>query len=197
MTMKLSQLIKERTEANHDRLEMQMYVNEIFTRRLSYSQYCDLVQVNYAVIAAIEQDIHAALPVELQQQLQTDKRSKLQSLENDLQALSLYKTVMHHPYKPKYTNTAEALGGMYVVEGATLGGNVIARRLKEIPVLAEQPFHFYTVYGDELSNNWLVFKDVLDTKVQPEDFEKCIAKANETFDFYHKLAVNMMSGVKL
>ena len=82
---------------------------------------------------------------------------------------------------------------MYVTEGATLGGNVIARRLKETPHLSDQPFHFYTVYGEKTRERWLAFKEILDTRVGPEDFEVCIAKANETFGFYQKTAAEMMA----
>lgn len=193
--MLLSEVLKEKTNANHDRLEMQMHVNQIFTRRLSFSQYCELIQINYAVIAAIESDIFSALPDDLQQRLEIENRKKLSFLQKDLDALRLHKTVMAHPQKPLYANTAQALGGMYVMEGATLGGNVIARRLKENPELEDQPFYFYNIYGDEIGSRWKIFKDVLDSSVQLEDFEQAIAKANETFDFYHKVAVNMMSEV--
>lgn len=195
--MLLSELLKEKTSSDHDRLEKQMYVNQIFARRLSFAQYCDLIHVNFTVISAIEENIFSALPENLQNRLEVEKRKKLPSLEKDVQALQLYKYVMHHPHKPKYSNAPEALGGMYVMEGATLGGNVIVRRLKEIPELKDQSFHFYNVYGESVGDKWLDFKQVLDGTLAPEDFEQCLGKANETFGFYHKVAVNIMNDVSV
>lgn len=189
--MLTSELLKSGTSSAHHRLEVQMRVKEIFNRTLTYAQYCELIQVNYIVAAAIEADIHQALTGALREELTIETRKKIPALEKDLDVLGLYKTVMHHPNKPGYANAVEALGGMYVLEGATLGGNVIARRLQEIPALQDQPFHFYKVYGEEIRNKWLQFIEVLNRETG-EDAEACVAKANETFNFYFTIARNMM-----
>lgn len=189
--MSTAALLKAHTASYHDKLEMQMYVKEIFDRTLTFAQYCNLIHVNYVITDAIERSIHDALPANLRQELTIDKREKMQALEKDRKALGLHTIVMHHSHKPLYRNVQEAFGGMYVLEGATLGGNVIARHLKEMPVLQQQPFYFYSVYGNTTRDKWLAFTQVLNREVSEETSKGCVDKAIETFKFFHQVAQSM------
>lgn len=193
--MLLSEVLKEKTKANHDRLEAQMYVKEIFAGTLTCSQYCDLMQINYAATVAIEDDIFSALSDDLQSRLRIETRRKKSALEEDLKALDIQNFLIDNFPKPLYANIAQALGGMYVMEGATLGGNVIARQLKKVTGLSHQPFHFYNVYGSEIGSKWKTFKEILDSCVPSENFDQCVNAANETFDFYQKVALNVANEV--
>ena len=57
------------------------------------------------------------------------------------------------PDVPEITSTADALGILYVVEGATLGGRVIAEHLRGgcVPVRA---LRFFGSYGEDVGRRW-------------------------------------------
>lgn len=63
---------------------------------------------------------------------------------------------------PRLTSAAEALGFAYVLEGATLGGRIIRRRV----LAAGQPatgLSFFDFYGAETGPRWQAFCAVLET----------------------------------
>lgn len=84
-------------------------------------------------------------------------RRKLPLLVTDLRALGL------HPLRPEapaahLAGTAEALGALYVLEGAMLGGRIIHRRVAG--PLGVTPAHgaaYYHGYGDGTGERWKAF----------------------------------------
>jgi len=112
-------------------------------------------------------------------------RTKLHWLEEDLTALG--------GSEPSATQTSFALadssaafGAIYVVEGATLGGQVIARQV--IPSLALSPdrgCRFFTGYGVETGARWRETRDAiaahLASTAARDAAEQTIAGASMTF----------------
>ena len=64
---------------------------------------------------------------------------------------------------PTVQNWREALGCHYVIEGATLGGSVIAKMIRRTPEAraAALPTAFFSPYGDDTGNRWRRFCSVL------------------------------------
>ncbi len=70
---------------------------------------------------------------------------------------------------------------MYVLEGATLGGRVIARRLEQhLSVDPRTGGRFFRPYGSETSSMWSSF--VVRLNREPPPFDDVLAAALETFD---------------
>ncbi len=89
-------------------------------------------------------------------------RLKLPSLREDLKALGVSARELPRsgPPAPVTGDTAEALGFAYVLEGATLGGRVIMKRL----AAAGSPTagtSFFDVYGNAAGARWKRFCCVL------------------------------------
>lgn len=85
---------------------------------------------------------------------------------------------------PEVGDLARAFGVTYVLEGATLGGRLIARQLSaRLGVAAGAGAAFFTAYGDEVDARWLAFRlRLADSVAAPELEARAIAAACDTFD---------------
>ena len=84
---------------------------------------------------------------------------------------------------PAITNHLEAFGALYVIEGSTLGGSIIARIMrKQLNTQSDNGFTFFDGYGDKTEEMWSSFKSALSKQTQTEEENQLIIKAaNETF----------------
>lgn len=156
----LQAILKKSTEKEHTNLEQIMYVNDIMDGSLSVEQYAKLLQTNYLIHARYEHLIHRFLIDSEEKSLELTARRKLSALESDLKEAG-WELPPAEPLASSHAiyNKATALGAMYVLEGATLGGSVIARKLKTNPTLTSKnlSFSYYQVYGEALGERWKTF----------------------------------------
>ena len=83
----------------------------------------------------------------------------------------------------EFDNEHEALGAMYVIEGSTLGGNVIAKQLSKIEGFEEVTFNFFGCYQENTGPMWKNFKEVLDTDVAEENYPQVLSGAKKLYTF--------------
>ena len=176
--------LKIATRPNHDELENLMFVNEIMNKSLTSSDYAQILSTNYIVHTLLEPKIQAALGEDIKIALHINARFKVPALAADLKeseldvaALDLYAG----DFEPKDFTEAHALGALYVLEGATLGGNVIQKKLRNTPGFEDLRLNYYTVYKDELMNRWVSFVQLLNTTHTND--AAVIEGAKYTFDF--------------
>jgi heme oxygenase len=62
------------------------------------------------------------------------------------------------PALPEVGDTDEALGRMYVLEGATLGGTFIDRHLAGLPQLSGVRLRAFSPYGERTGAMWRAFR---------------------------------------
>lgn len=80
----------------------------------------------------------------------------------------------------------EAIGAMYVLEGSTLGGQIIARRIAEtLGFGANGGCAYYCAYGAAIGTMWREFRDRL-LDVPPDEHEAVLATATSTFACLHQ-----------
>src|ERR1700761_4707836 len=138
----LHEALKQATKPNHDQLEQLMFVNEIMNGSLTLQQYRQILVTNYLVHKTFEDYLFDNLSPEIAGRLQIENRKKLAALEADLDELGLEPPELEHTTPQIEKTDAAILGAMYVLEGATLGGNVIVKRLKVNPQLASHNLNF-------------------------------------------------------
>lgn len=107
-------------------------------------------------------------------------RRKLAWLDADLADLG------HAPDPPPatwvtVTNPAEAMGMLYTVEGATLGGRFIAGRIRARHAEA-WPLRFFTGYGDQTDTRWAEFWRVADATLAPAEYPVAARTAAAVFE---------------
>lgn len=84
---------------------------------------------------------------------------------------------------PEITDASQALGYLYVMEGSTLGGKVIARLLEEtLGINQQNGAAFFYGYGPETGAKWKAFREALVSYAESSgEEERIIAAANQTF----------------
>lgn len=112
-------------------------------------------------------------------------RRKLPLLEADLLHLGMTPTAIEKIPEPdlliRPRTRAEALGSMYVLEGSTLGGQLIARRVAEkLGLKPGAGLSYHCAYGDAVGPMWQAFRARLG-ELSPSEEDEAIGSANTTF----------------
>ncbi len=91
-------------------------------------------------------------------------RRKTQLLAADLQACEVNTADLRRCRTlPPVTTPAQGLGCLYVMEGATIGGQVVHRMLrKHLGPWIDDRSRFFQCYGTEKGNRWREFREALD-----------------------------------
>lgn len=176
--MMISEQLKSQTKELHDKVEASMNSNKIFDHTYTIEDYKNLLKQNALLIAKYEQAAIEVLDAELGTSLELDKRVKANVMQSELANLGL-----QYDASVKQDTTgisaAKALGILYVIEGSTLGGNVIARALSKNEAFKEVTFNYFSFYKDQTGPMWTKFKTVLDEYVTSDEAkQECIDGAN-------------------
>jgi len=176
----LLQRLKRETALAHDRIEQAFGLR---ARTSSTSAYRDLLARLYGFHAVWEPRVEAVLPdPELFR-----GRQKTGHLINDLRALgmadsdigelSLCRSLM-----PLHSS-AEAIGSMYVIEGSTLGGAIIARHVERgLGFDRRNGCSYFRCYGEDVGPMWKAFGAKLLVLCRPSESDAVVASANQTFE---------------
>ena len=182
----IANLLRTHTSDKHNELESLMFVNEIMNGSLSIPDFKKLLTVNYIIHHKLEKKLADMLDADIFEKLQMPTRFKLTALEKDLDYWAvdpLFLPDLDFELFVLQKNIAEVLGALYVLEGATLGGNVIKKQILKNHnfVHHKDGLNYYGVYGDELGSKWKTFVEVLNESITEADYELCINSANRTF----------------
>lgn len=114
------------------------------------------------------------------------ERRKLPALRRDLQALGLsiaqIDALPRCAELPVLETTAQLLGIMYVMEGATLGGQVLRRMIAErLSIQADNGGEFLDVYGRNTGRLWKAFLEQLAAFDYPDHNQQTVDAACATF----------------
>ena len=173
----ISAYLKEQTKQQHDDTEAKLQSQKIFDKSYTLDDYKTLLIHNYKLINRYEPQIQEQL--KNYPELKLDLRSKINSLKTDLNNLNI-STENEEPTQ-NLENEAEAFGALYVMEGSTLGGNVIAKQLKKNPEFEDVDFNYFGVYGENTGPYWQTFKSIIDEKITEEDYQDCLIGAKKAY----------------
>lgn len=101
-------------------------------------------------------------------------RRRLAALEADLAHLGLSEpeiAALPRPMPVRLTKAAEAMGALYVLEGSTLGGQVIGRHIGTLHGLDAAGLAYYRAHGRETGRMWNAFRARLDALSGDPDAE--------------------------
>jgi len=181
--MTLLERLKIETRPAHDRIEAAM---DLDRRMGSHEAYRVLLSRFYGFHVAWET---AAAPVAPDLEA-FRQRCKAPLLAKDLQALGMSaheiaRLPRCHPLMP-LPAPAAVLGSMYVVEGSTLGGAIIARDAeRRLGLTAETGCAYFRSYGRDTATMWKSFGATLMAASSPEADDLIVASASRTFDVMH------------
>jgi heme oxygenase len=176
--------LKEATRTHHDRMERDPLSRGLNQAQPTHAYYLQVLSAYYGFYAPLEQRLQAAVDwqahgFDLHPRLKTDL------LVHDLLALGAtgvsIAQIPHCPLLPPLSDLPTALGCLYVLEGSTLGGQLMARHLAATLELdATNGAAFFNSYGPEVGPMWKAFRSFVDA--QPESSAPAIiASACATF----------------
>ncbi|WP_294224496.1 biliverdin-producing heme oxygenase [uncultured Chryseobacterium sp.] len=177
----VSEYLKQHTAVYHDAAEKLFNSKKIFDRTFTLEDYKKIISTNYLMLLHSEDKIFQNLSDDIAGKLQLENRKKLALIEKDLSGLSLEPESVSHDLE--FTGENEALGALYVIEGSTLGGNVIARQLSKTEGFDGVTFNFFGCYRENTGPMWKSFKEVLDAEVDEQNYDEVLSGAKKLYNF--------------
>jgi heme oxygenase len=176
--------LKEQTAEQHQRLEAKL---DILTRLSSPQGYKSLLEQFYGFYLPLEIHLGSVMcpPGSL---LNFTARRKTPLLEKDLLFLDLSERDLAELPQcqklPTVESEAQAFGCMYVLEGATLGGQIISKYVVDkLGYERERGASFFKSYGAEVRAMWCGFGQALREYATAHDADdEVVAAAVDTFD---------------
>jgi heme oxygenase (biliverdin-IX-beta and delta-forming) len=180
--------LRRHTAPYHDTLERTV---DIDFRLASSARYADLLARLYGFYEPFEAELDRAvnrwdLPIDV------DARRKAPLIACDLAALEGPLSVVDGLSRcvglPRPTSPAIALGCLYVTEGATLGGRIIARHVeRRLGFGPRAGASFFHGYGDDTGPRWQALCSVIAAASCSTEAEAAIlAGAIDTFTAYDR-----------
>lgn len=176
--------LKARTAHQHQATE-----NTVDLMRDDYSleDYRNLLMRFYAFYKPFEEKMSAAI-VANSVDFNHQERLNTPKLIADLKALGMSDEEISAIKKakdlPNLDSKERIFGSLYVIEGSTLGGQVISRHLKQkFDLDAENGAAFFSGYGKDTGKMWNEYRETV-TKFAENgaNREEIISGANETFE---------------
>lgn len=181
MNQPLSEYLKLNTNQFHDGVEAKFESQKIFDKSYTLNDYRQILWLNYLFHLHYENKAFAAVSEETSKALDLESRRKLHLLEIDLRNLDMEGVEVSEEIEVK--NEAEAFGILYVMEGSSLGGNVIKKQLSQNPEFMGMSFHFFGCYGEKTGEFWKKFKEVLDNKFPESQYDDVLKGTKKAYQF--------------
>jgi heme oxygenase (biliverdin-IX-beta and delta-forming) len=175
--MSLRDRLRFETRQQHTALESRL---DLLRHDFQLPELTQLLERHYGYYRPCERQI-ADLPAAQRDFL--EPRRKLPLLINDLQMLghtSVSLATLPECELAPLDSVAAALGRWYVLEGSTLGGQLLARHFEQRFQLSDG-LSFFRSYGADVGPMWQSCCQWLDENSSPETDDAAIHSANETF----------------
>jgi heme oxygenase len=166
--------LKQHTHTQHIHLEQTI---DIANQIQNEHQYRDVLAAFYGFYKPLEERLDTIQGLEI---INFKARHKVGLLQRDLTHLGLSESEIEQlPLcmdLPHVESLAEALGCLYVLEGSTLGGQIISRHLQELP------HSFFTSYGSQVGKLWTELKIAAEQFAhEPHSYDVLTTAAQDTF----------------
>jgi len=173
----VSSALKEKTKQAHLSLEKKMvgYIKKVNSNK----DYEELLRLFYGYYAPLEPLLNAYISDAVIPSY--SQRRKSAAILNDINTISSgVDDFKQCTDLPEIKDTIQALGALYVMEGSTMGGTIIAKMLNKQADIQDDALNFFNGYGEQNIPMWQSFiAAVNDYAVNDE--EKIVNAANETF----------------
>lgn len=173
--------LRESTAAEHRAVEGTM---PLMKPDLTREEYVACLQRLHGIVAAWDDTARQQAPPSMQDVLRPRLRGHL--LEADLDWFGSDDEKENRPTLPDLNDEALFLGALYVMEGSTLGGQLIARHVEE--TLGLEPGRgdlYFRGHGEQTGPMWREICNLLRTRVPEELSDRVIESARRTFRAFH------------
>jgi len=172
------QRLRSETASQHAAIESQMPLLDPEMSRLTYIH---LLQLFWGYYSPLEERLRSQ---SFEGRYPWSDREKTPRLISDLRALGATTNGLARCENlPCLDSPAEILGCLYVIEGASLGGQIIAKHLHaNLGLTPETGASFFSGYGVNTGPYWLAFRTFLsEFSASLEQDDQIVVSANATF----------------
>jgi len=180
----LFDLLRKGTADIHQLVERRV---PVFREGFNLEDYSQLVEQFFGFWAPVEERL-ANLESLRDPDLALQSRFRCSLLREDLLILGRDPASVRRCEKvPRLDNFLQGLGCLYVLEGSTLGAQIIARRLEEIlRIGGGSGASFFNAYGGLTGSRWMEFKGFVTASVKPEQTDEVVKAARQTFTCFYE-----------
>lgn len=178
------QQLRSKTALSHQLIEQNSVSQSLMSQGVTMTQYAQYLKSMYGFVYGFEKMVFPLL--KHNELLQIDYRRKSHLIQADLALLNhttAQPFVNDELFSTHYQTVSAALGGMYVLEGSTLGGQIINRHLSK--VLGDSvagKTTYLTAYAGQTGGMWKVFLQFLcEAGVTTANEDEIIDSAVNTF----------------
>ncbi|MEJ8305258.1 biliverdin-producing heme oxygenase [Saccharibacillus sacchari] len=186
MTSNVLERLRNESAPYHDRVEANPYASAIMAGTIELNEYKKYLEMFYGFIAPLEQraaqsGVLSASGYDLQD------RRKTPMLEADLAKLGQSRDQLNSiplcTELPDVSTPEKLLGCFYVIEGSTMGGQMITKKLSRVlPISTEAGLAYFNAYGEESRTRWGAYRELLTAAGQDEaSVDEIVRSAVETF----------------
>jgi heme oxygenase len=182
--------LKRETQPSHARLERRV---DIVNRVRTPSDYRTLLETFYGLYKPLESEIARSAHQISRWLPDIGNRLRTASLKADLRVLgNVCPEALPLASVPSFRSLSEGslsevFGCLYVLEGSTLGGQIISRHVGgNLGFTPEDGCSFFACHGAETGNMWRKFSDAIEAYAvaHPADKAIMIRSATDTFDAF-------------
>ncbi|HTF80713.1 MAG TPA: biliverdin-producing heme oxygenase, partial [Cytophagales bacterium] len=170
----------------HASLEDTELLSYFKNKNITLEVYKTILDRFYSFHAPLEQQLHSYFGDQVSVVDYLERR-KSEALLSDLHYLKAsYGYVLHlepSPYLPIVQSMSHAFGCLYVLEGSTLGGQIISRVLKDnLGLGPENGASYFNGYGSSTGEKWKMFcAAITQYSAMAGQDDRIVAAANDTF----------------
>jgi heme oxygenase len=177
----LTEVLREETRVHHAQLEAANPLPQ------TEADYLRQLEMFFGFVEPWERALAQALPAD--DPIRAG-RAKTSWLEHDLEFFRIDQAQRQRLPRivqlPSISSRPEILGAAYVLEGATLGGQIIARHLEAALGLRDGcGYRFFRSYGPEVGPQWQAFRAELLRASSPVNDPIIVRAARGTFEILH------------
>ena len=178
--MNLHCKLKHETQDHHTKIESVSLLKKIMAANIALEEYQVLLQTFYGYIAPCETII-----LDSPYRFLLANRNKTSLLEKDLLALGMdtrsISKLQRCGHLPELHEYEQAIGYLYVWEGATLGGQLITKALeKTLQLRPDNGLTYFYGYGKETAARWDAFCHFLN-EIEEERYTKIITSVHMVY----------------
>lgn len=177
----LIEQIRSATRSEHESLEQTLlpYIASI----RSTKDYGRLLQAFNGYLFPVQERIMSFIDDEQVPDIAERRNARL--LTDDLKALDQESNSVFCEDLPPISSFPEAVGALYVMEGSTLGGKIIARMISQ-KLGGNEGLQFFTGYGGNTGSMWKKFVDNLEHLQHPNHNGTIVESVRKTFSLFDK-----------
>jgi heme oxygenase (biliverdin-IX-beta and delta-forming) len=177
--------LKTMTQQLHDRIEATSLAGSLASGHISAKQYLAYLQMLLVVHETIEEkagqfDHWKTYGVDL------DEHKRAHLLHRDIKLLD---TSPQHtsqtPIPDIQWDFPEIVGALYVLEGSTMGGQILSQNIAHLALSQKVPNHYFRAYGSKTMQRWQSYVSLIDAygRDEPSMQSRVCDGAIKTFEW--------------